>query len=294
MPVGGWSAVSPPTTAARPSRSVRPATAAAAETADAPSRAERSSGQAASTLNSSQLRLSASLFDDDDEVLRETFGSEQSDEEEGLEYHPEYLALQRRKGTNPFAAATKDDLAKLVDWGLSYEAKPDSRLKALIGFLDGICRPGGEWSNERVVVFTEYADTVEWIVNVLTARGYGPRLAVIQGSTDTDERELIRLRFAADPHDEPVRVLVATDAAGEGIDLQAHCHRLVNSDVPWNPSRLEQRIGRIDRYGQTENPRCSTSFPSVTPPRTPPISTSSRGSRRRSARSRPIWARSTR
>ena len=49
-------------------------------------------------------------------------------------------------------------------------------------------------------------------------------------------------------------MLVATDAAGEGIDLQAHCHRLVNFDVPWNPSRLEQRIGRIDRYGQTENP----------------------------------------
>ena len=214
----------------------------------------RTLGAYLATLNASQSRLAASLFDDDDEVLRETFGSEQSDEEEGLEYHPEYLALQRRKGTNPFAAATQDDLAKLVDWGLSYEAKPDSRLKALIGFLDGICRPGGEWSNERVVVFTEYADTVEWIVNVLTARGYGPRLAVIQGSTDTDERELIRLRFAADPYDEPVRVLVATDAAGEGIDLQAHCHRLVNFDVPWNPSRLEQRIGRIDRYGQTENP----------------------------------------
>ena len=54
---------------------------------------------------------------------------------------------------------------------------------------------------------------------------------------------------------EDVRVLVATDAAGEGIDLQAYCHRLVNFDVPFNPSRLEQRVGRIDRYGQREVPK---------------------------------------
>ena len=51
-----------------------------------------------------------------------------------------------------------------------------------------------------------------------------------------------------------MRVLVATDAAGEGIDLQTYCHRLVNFDVPFNPSRLEQRVGRIDRYGQRETP----------------------------------------
>ena len=77
-------------------------------------------------------------------------------------------------------------------------------------------------------------------------------LAVIQGSTPTEDREYIRSQFTEDPAKEPVRVLLATDAAGEGIDLQTHCHRLVNFDIPFNPSRLEQRIGRIDRYGQTE------------------------------------------
>ena len=51
-----------------------------------------------------------------------------------------------------------------------------------------------------------------------------------------------------------MRVLVATDSAGEGIDLQDYCHRLVNFDIPFNPSRLEQRIGRIDRYGQQNVP----------------------------------------
>lgn len=197
---------------------------------------------------------SPSLFDDDDEVLREVFGSEQSDEEEGLEHHPEFSALQQRKVTNPLSAATAAELESLHAWGLSFESRPDSRLTALIGFLDAVCRPDGRWLNERVVVFTEYADTLRWIVEVLTSKGYAGRLEVIQGSTDPEERELIRQRFSANPADEPVRVLVATDSAGEGIDLQAHCHRLVNFDIPFNPARLEQRIGRIDRYGQTQTP----------------------------------------
>ncbi len=195
-----------------------------------------------------------SLFDDDDEVLREVLGSDASDEEEGLQHHPEFAALQQRKVTNPLAAATSADLTKLINWGLSFESRPDSRLSALVHFLDGICRPGRVWSNERVVVFTEYADTLEWIVEVLTSKGYGSRIEVIQGSTDTDERELIRQRFTTNPADEPVRVLIATDSAGEGIDLQNYCHRLINFDIPFNPSRIEQRIGRIDRYGQTHTP----------------------------------------
>ena len=121
--------------------------------------------------------------------------------------------------------------------------------------LDAVCRPDGRtWTNERVVVFTEYADTLDWIVSVLRQQGYGERLAVIRGSTSAEDREDIRARFNADPAEEDVRVLVATDAAGEGIDLQTYCHRLVNFDVPFNPSRLEQRVGRIDRYGQRETP----------------------------------------
>ena len=89
---------------------------------------------------------------------------------------------------------------------------------------------------------------------VLTQRGYRDVLAVIQGSTPPEEREDIRAAFTEHPSKAAVRVLLATDSAGEGIDLQDHCHRLVNFDVPFNPSRLEQRIGRIDRYGQEQVP----------------------------------------
>jgi len=183
------------------------------------------------------------------------FGEGQSDEEEGLWEHDEAERLRESKVSDPLSAAEPDQLDKLAQWGLGYESRPDSRLQALLGFLDAVCRPDGRhWTNERVVVFTEYAHTVEWLERVLTQHGYGDRLAVIEGSTPTEEREYIRSQFTADPSEEPVRVLLGTDAAGEGIDLQTHCHRLVNFDIPFNPSRLEQRIGRIDRYGQTQEP----------------------------------------
>ncbi|MDI9940321.1 DISARM system SNF2-like helicase DrmD [Rhodococcus sp. IEGM 1351] len=193
------------------------------------------------------------LSDDD---YDDVFGEGQSDEEEGLWEQDEAERLRESKGSDPLCAADPGQLELLVDWGLGYESRADSRLDELLAFLDAVCRPDGKsWTNERVVIFTEYAHTVDWLTRVLTQRGYADVLAVIQGSTDPEEREYIRSQFTEDPCKEPVRVLLATDAAGEGIDLQTHCHRLVNFDIPFNPSRLEQRIGRIDRYGQTEEPQ---------------------------------------
>ena len=199
------------------------------------------------------------LDEDDDEYYQEVLGSGQSDEEEGDAEHPEFTALRQSKGSDPLVAATAQEIHGLVEWGHGYEHRPDSRLQALITFLDAVCRPDGRtWTNERVVVFTEYAATLDWIARVLAQRGYRDVLATIQGSTPADDREDIRAAFTSPPTAPPgrtaVRVLVATDSAGEGIDLQDHCHRLVNFDVPFNPSRLEQRIGRIDRYGQQQVP----------------------------------------
>ena len=67
---------------------------------------------------------------------------------------------------------------------------------------------------------------------------------------DTEDRERIKAAFQADPQRPPVRILLATDAASEGIDLQNHCPRLIHYEIPWNPNRMEQRNGRIDRHGQ--------------------------------------------
>jgi len=199
------------------------------------------------------VRGGRGLSDDD---YDDVFGEGQSDEEEGLFDQDEAERLRESKTSDPLSAAEPGELETLMSWGLGFESRPDARLEALVTFLDGVCRQdGGGWSQERVVVFTEYAHTVEWTQRVLRQQGYEDVLAVIQGSTPPEEREYIRSQFTEDPAKEPVRVLLATDAAGEGIDLQTHCHRLVNFDIPFNPSRLEQRIGRIDRYGQTREPQ---------------------------------------
>lgn len=192
----------------------------------------------------------------EDDEYAELFGSEQADDEEGLLGQPEFGALTGAKREDPFGGVDPDAIDGLVAWAKGYDMRADARVEALVSFLQGTCRSGEQtWNNERVVVFTEYADTLRWVRSILEQRGYdATRLAVIEGSTPAEDRETIRARFTAPPTEEPLRVLLATDAAGEGIDLQTYCHRLVNLDVPFNPSRLEQRIGRIDRYGQATTP----------------------------------------
>jgi superfamily II DNA or RNA helicase len=157
-------------------------------------------------------------------------------------------------------AAEDDELAllrQLDTWARAHEGRADAKATELIGFLDSACRPDGtHWTNERVVVFTEYRDTQRWLAGLLRQHGLGDeRLSLLYGGMAADERELLRLAFQKDPAEHPVRILLATDAASEGIDLQNHCHRLVNYDIPFNPNKLEQRIGRIDRYGQRHQPQ---------------------------------------
>jgi superfamily II DNA or RNA helicase len=213
-----------------------------------------SSPWAFATTLESYLAARATGHGLDDADYDDILGEGQADEEEGLWEQDEATFIRASKASDPLVAAEPGDLERLAEWGRGYEGKPDSRLKALLNMLDAVCRPGGHWSNERVVVFSEYAHTIDWAYRVLAQWGYKDRLEVIQGSTPAEDRELIRARFTENPAKEKVRVLLATDAAGEGIDLQDYCHRLVNLDVPFNPSRLEQRIGRIDRYGQQYPP----------------------------------------
>ncbi|GAA3755210.1 DISARM system SNF2-like helicase DrmD [Salinactinospora qingdaonensis] len=147
-------------------------------------------------------------------------------------------------------------LEEMAQWASRHEAMPDAKARRLIDYLTAVCRPDGQtWTNERVIVFTEYRDTQLWLADLLAQEGLGgERVARLYGGMDPEQRELLRLAFQADPAEHPVRILLATDSASEGIDLQRHCHRLVNYDIPFNPNKLEQRIGRIDRYGQPHTP----------------------------------------
>jgi len=101
----------------------------------------------------------------------------------------------------------------------------------------------------KLVIFTEHRDTLNYLVEKLTTLlGRPEAVVVIHGGVRREERREVEERFRNDPD---VLILVATDAAGEGINLQ-RAHLMVNYDLPWNPNRLEQRFGRIHRIGQTE------------------------------------------
>jgi len=101
----------------------------------------------------------------------------------------------------------------------------------------------------KLVVFTEHRDTLDYLVERIgTFLGRPEAIVAIHGGLPRDQRRAAEARFKNDP---AVVVLVATDAAGEGINLQ-RAHLMVNYDLPWNPNRLEQRFGRIHRIGQTE------------------------------------------
>ena len=102
----------------------------------------------------------------------------------------------------------------------------------------------------KLLIFTEPRDTLEYLADKIRQRiGKSEAVAVIHGGVPRDVRKANIVAFNDDPE---VRILVANDAAGEGVNLQRGAHLMVNYDLPWNPNRLEQRFGRIHRIGQTE------------------------------------------
>lgn len=101
-------------------------------------------------------------------------------------------------------------------------------------------------NGEKLVIFTEHKDTLMYLEERLRNTGY--KVATIHGGKTVDERREAQWDFAKPD----TQILIATDAAGEGINLQ-FCRLLINWDIPWNPNRLEQRMGRIHRYGQKQD-----------------------------------------
>lgn len=113
--------------------------------------------------------------------------------------------------------------------------------------LDHLLRSNGVIDGEKLVIFTEHKDTLLYLEERLSkSSGYG--VVTIHGGKSVDERRQAQWAFARPE----TQILIATDAAGEGINLQ-FCRLLINWDIPWNPNRLEQRMGRIHRYGQKQD-----------------------------------------
>ena len=150
--------------------------------------------------------------------------------------------------------------------------EPDAKALTLLAWIrENLCPAVGlegdrtasrRWAPRRVILFTEYADTKRYLLDLLQAavahtdRG-DQRILQFHGGMGDDARHEVQQAFQSGYDAHPVRILIATDAAREGVNLQAHCADLFHIDLPWNPSRLEQRNGRIDRTLQpADEVRC--------------------------------------
>ena len=162
----------------------------------------------------------------------------------------------------PLAAEIDRIGLALADLGFDLDSAPtveqtpvaDARFDTLTQLIDARLRSNGRFrDDERLIVFTEYKTTLDYLARRLRERYPADRVLTLfgaggpEGMTDPD-RESVKDAFN-DPGAE-VRVLVATDAASEGLNLHRTARYLLHYDCPWNPSRLEQRNGRLDRYGQ--------------------------------------------
>lgn len=123
-------------------------------------------------------------------------------------------------------------------------ARPDAKAERLVDLMHA--RRGDENDPDlKFLIFTEFVPTQQMLADYLTARGFS--VVCLNGSMDMDERKRAQQTFAT-----TAQVLISTEAGGEGLNLQ-FCHIAINYDLPWNPMRIEQRIGRVDRIGQTHD-----------------------------------------
>jgi superfamily II DNA or RNA helicase len=140
-----------------------------------------------------------------------------------------------------------ETLTKLIDMAKAIIAKEEEvKLKELKKAIEeGFQKIREMNGNPKILIFTESKDTLKYLVEKIKSWGY--RVNYIHGGMSIDERIKAEKIFR-----DETEIMVATEAAGEGINLQ-FCHIMINYDIPWNPNRLEQRMGRIHRYGQQKD-----------------------------------------
>ncbi len=149
------------------------------------------------------------------------------------------------------AEQVRDEIAELLELAEEAKVVEGAGSEAKLGHLREIMQDEGFFDrrDQRLLIFTEFKDTLDHLMEHLKAWGFS--VGCIHGGMKPGSRDEpgSRLHTEQQFREGAIQVLVATEAAGEGINLQC-CHILFNYDIPWNPNRLEQRMGRIHRYGQ--------------------------------------------
>jgi superfamily II DNA or RNA helicase len=148
-------------------------------------------------------------------------------------------------------AQVSEEITELERFSKRAQEVEDSGAEAKLARLKQVLESYGFFDDpdKRLLIFTEFKDTLDYLLKKLAA--WGLKAGCIHGGMKPGSREEQGTRLFSEQQfrDAAIQVLVATEAAGEGINLQC-CHILFNYDIPWNPNRLEQRMGRIHRYGQ--------------------------------------------
>jgi SNF2 family DNA or RNA helicase len=205
-------------------------------------------------LNWAQISLSQRKLDDE---VEDVLDEKTADEEESIPGQEENERSQDQVLGGILATSLLElqeelrkvegllDLARRV-----YETGEESKFEKLRDILSD-----PRYRDEKIIIFTEHRDTLDFLVHRLEGIGYTGQIAQIHGGMDYQEREEQVAAFRRPVTDGGALCMIATDAAGEGINLQV-CWLMVNYDIPWNPARLEQRMGRIHRYGQKHDPVC--------------------------------------
>jgi len=190
-----------------------------------------------------------------DRILRSAIlrTEEEQADDEALEEAENDAVIAANAFATPLTDEQRGLLSQLTEWAEKNRNRADTKAKAILAWIEDHLKTDGEWNDKRVILFTEYRATHTWLQQILATNHYGgERLMYLHGAMPPDEREAVKAAFQADPSVSPVRILLATDAASEGIDLQNHCNYLIHVEIPWNPNVMEQRNGRIDRHGQKQ------------------------------------------
>ncbi len=158
----------------------------------------------------------------------------------------EALALALRRGGSDRKWV---ELANLLNHLFARPSQRETVAEGAVPYGAGEIPPPKPSPTQKLVIFTEHRDTLNYLLDrVTTLLGRKDAVVAVHGGMGREERTKAQEAFKHDPQ---VQVLIATDAAGEGVNLQ-RAHLMVNYDLPWNPNRIEQRFGRIHRIGQTE------------------------------------------
>lgn len=222
-----------------------------------------------------QLLLQAPSSDDEEEG--QTDEDVEGQDLDAFEIVTNAVEAAAKRNTETQAQRERESslLDQMQDIAAEARNRPDGKDDALIDWIrEHLCPdlpefgkpakgPAPKWNNRRVLIFTESREgTKRHLVEILgqaiaSTEDADERIEVITGMTGGDARKEIQRRFNTDPAEDPLRILIATDAAREGLNFQAHCADLFHFDLPWNPGRIEQRNGRIDRKLQpADTVRC--------------------------------------